>query len=154
MRPYMLHALKEYKQVIDLDTVTDIVLSPDEDNNGYEIILTFVNGESSAISYEEDELSIAQDKFKDLVAIWTNTKLDYGSTEPVLKVINVGELDRRVAKLEQKLALYCSDVDTSNKSIIEQWIEENFNHPDTRKHIMGVQPDRDYIDVPVPKGRQ
>lgn len=62
----------------------------------------------------------------------------------------VAELERRVAELERS----SSDVDTSNKSIIEQWIEENFNHPDTRKHIMGVQPDRDYIDVPVPKGRQ
>lgn len=62
----------------------------------------------------------------------------------------VAELERRVAELERS----SSNSNVSNKSIIEQWIEENFNHPDIRKHITGVQPDRDYIDVPVPKGRQ
>lgn len=141
VRPYIVEDEGTYVDAVDLNIVTRITMCENgasrKPEDKWLVILTMYYSEP--VTLEFSSKAAARMKFNELIKVWSTelTKIDYGSSEPVLKTTNITDMENRISELEKQHAVYGSDVDNSHKSIIEQWIDENLKHPDTRKYILG-----------------
>ena len=130
VRPYIVEDEGTYVDAVDLNIVTRITMcengSSRKPEDKWLVILTMYYSEP--VTLEFSTKAAARMKFNELVKVWNTelTKIDYGSSEPVLKKTSITDMENRISELEKQHAVYGPEVYNRHTSIIEQWIREHF----------------------------